>query len=97
MTGYQQQSQKACLQVEQWWPLDRHWPQLAKTALLIGAVSILEAISIAKALAERHGDKISPDRELVGGLNCFAGQAICACPEAEHRSIIMHAVMQLGG
>ena len=44
-----------------------NWVRLVMTALLIGAVSILEAISIAKALAEKHGDAgVDADHELLG-------------------------------
>ena len=44
-----------------------NWPRLVLTAGLIGAVSLLEAISIAKALAERNGDTVDADQELLGG------------------------------
>lgn len=50
-------------------PLGANWPRLVATAILIGAVSILEAISIAKALAEQNGDRVSADRELFGELD----------------------------
>ncbi len=43
-----------------------NWPRLVLTAGLIGAVSLLEAISIAKALAERNGDTVDADEELLG-------------------------------
>lgn len=43
-----------------------NWPRLVLTAGLIGAVSLLEAISIAKALAERNGDTVDADQELLG-------------------------------
>ncbi len=43
-----------------------NWPRLLITAGLIGAVSLLEAISIAKALAEVNGDHVNADQELLG-------------------------------
>lgn len=50
-----------------WWlPLGDNWPRLLITAGLIGAVSLLEAISIAKALAEVNGDHVNADQELLG-------------------------------
>ena len=50
-----------------WWlPMGDNWPRLVLTAGLIGAVSLLEAISIAKALAERNGDTVDADEELLG-------------------------------
>ena len=52
-----------------WWlPLGDNWPRLLITAGLIGAVSLLEAISIAKALAEVNGDHVNADQELLGEL-----------------------------
>ena len=55
-------------QVSTWLSFGSHWPRLGLTAVLIGAVSILEAISIAKALAEKSQDleAVDPDRELLG-------------------------------
>ena len=53
-------------QVGWWLPLGENWPRLLVTAGLIGAVSLLEAISIAKALAEVHGDHVNADQELLG-------------------------------
>ena len=54
------------VQVSWWLPLEDNWPRLLITAGLIGAVSLLEAISIAKALAEVHGDHVNADQELLG-------------------------------
>lgn len=48
-----------------------NWPRLVLTAGLIGAVSLLEAISIAKALAERNGDTVDADQELLGAHACL--------------------------
>ncbi len=55
-----------CMQVSWWLPLGDNWPRLLITAGLIGAVSLLEAISIAKALAEVNGDHVNADQELLG-------------------------------
>jgi MFS superfamily sulfate permease-like transporter len=57
-----------CLQIGWWVPLTDNWPRLLLTAGLIGAVSLLEAISIAKALSERNGDTVDANQELLGGL-----------------------------
>jgi MFS superfamily sulfate permease-like transporter len=54
------------VQVSWWLPLGDNWPRLLITAGLIGAVSLLEAISIAKALAEVNGDHVNADQELLG-------------------------------
>lgn len=54
------------MQVGWWLPLGENWPRLLITAGLIGAVSLLEAISIAKALAEVNGDHVNADQELLG-------------------------------
>lgn len=52
-----------------WWvPMD-HFPQLATTAVVISFVSLLESISIAKALAEPQQDVLHPldaNQELLG-------------------------------
>lgn len=55
-----------------------NWPRLVLTAGLIGAVSLLEAISIAKALAERNGDTVDADEELLGA--CMP-----SCPARAYR------------
>lgn len=55
------------MQVSWWLPLGEYWPRLLITAGLIGVVSLLEAISIAKALAEVNGDHVNADQELLGG------------------------------
>ena len=66
----------------EWFPLDSKWPRLVRTALLAGTVSVLEAISIARALGDRHGDKVDADQELLGALPSSADrvdtQARCA-------------------
>ena len=66
-----------------WWlPLIDNWPRLLITAGLIGAVSLLEAISIAKALAEVNGDHVNADQELLGELCWTVSQAyipMCIC------------------
>ena len=54
------------MQVSWWLPLGENWPRLLITAGLIGVVSLLEAISIAKALAEVNGDHVNADQELLG-------------------------------
>jgi len=54
------------MQVSWWLPLGEYWPRLLITAGLIGVVSLLEAISIAKALAEVNGDHVNADQELLG-------------------------------
>ena len=52
-------------------------PNLAVTAVLIAGVSLLEAISIAKSLAQATGDTINADQELLGALHLLflGGQA----------------------
>lgn len=57
------------MQVDWWLPLGDNWPRLVLTAGLIGAVSLLEAISIAKALAERNGDTVDAGQELLGAFS----------------------------
>ena len=54
------------MQVSWGLPLGENWPRLLITAGLIGVVSLLEAISIAKALAEVNGDHVDADQELLG-------------------------------
>ncbi|EIE27094.1 sulfate permease [Coccomyxa subellipsoidea C-169] len=67
--------------VDWWLPMGDNWPRLVLTAGLIGAVSLLEAISIAKALAERNGDTVDADQELLGlGVCNLAGAVFCAYP-----------------
>ena len=62
-------------QVGWWLPLGPAWPRLVLTAGLIGTVSLLEAISIAKALAELSGDAVNADQELLGAnlVGCHTG------------------------
>lgn len=51
-----------------WFPMD-NFPQLAATALVISFVSLLESISIARALAEPQQDVLHPldaNQELLG-------------------------------
>ena len=54
-----------------WWlPMD-NFPQLAATAVVISFVSLLESISIARALAEPQQDVLHPldaNQELLGEL-----------------------------
>ena len=61
-------------QVSWWVPGESaRWPGLVLTAALIAAVSLLEAISIAKSLAEVAGDTINANQELLGArarLSC---------------------------
>ena len=54
------------VQVGSWLHFGSNWPRLVLTTVLIGVVSVLEAISIAKALAERSQETVDPDRELLG-------------------------------
>ena len=53
-----------------WWlPMDHFW-QLASTAVVISFVSLLESISIARALAEPRQEGVhplDPNQELLGG------------------------------
>ena len=54
--------------VDWWLPLDNFW-QLASTAVVISFVSLLESISIARALAEPQQDvlhPLDPNQELLG-------------------------------
>lgn len=49
-----------------WWlPMENFLRQLTLAAA-ITLVSLLEAISIAKALGEKHGDRIDPSIEIQG-------------------------------
>ena len=57
------------LTVSWWLPVDNFW-QLASTAVVISFVSLLESISIARALAEPQQDVVTPlnpNQELLGG------------------------------
>lgn len=57
------------LTVSWWLPIDQFW-QLGSTAVVISFVSLLESISIARALAEpqQHGGHpLDPNQELLGG------------------------------
>ena len=66
-------------QVSWWVPADAaRWPGLLLTAALIAAVSLLEAISIAKSLAEVAGDTINANQELLGA-RAFVPTARTAC------------------
>lgn len=59
------------LTVSWWLPMDHFW-QLASTAVVISFVSLLESISIARALAEprqQGAHPLNPNQELLGG--CF--------------------------
>lgn len=49
---------------------------ILRTAAVTVFVSILEAISIAKALGEKHGYQIDPETEL-RGMSC---QSYISCP-----------------
>lgn len=52
-----------------WFPMDG-FPRLAATAVVISFVSLLESISIARALAEPQQDvlhPLNPNQELLGG------------------------------
>ena len=75
-------NQRMGWQVTEWCPLDSKWYRLVRTALLAGTVSVLEAISIARALGDRHGDKIDANQELLGALlpsaDSVVTQARCA-------------------
>lgn len=56
--------------------------QLLPTALTISLVGFMESISVAKMFANKHGDRIDPDRELVGlgaanlASSVFGGSAV---------------------
>jgi SulP family sulfate permease len=41
-------------------------PRIVATALAIALLGMLEAVSIAKSLAARSGQRIDPDQELIG-------------------------------
>ena len=64
--GYECTREWGELQIARWFPLGSSWVRLMATALLVGPVSILEAISIARALAERHDEKLEANTELLG-------------------------------
>ena len=89
-----------------WWlPLGENWPRLLITAGLIGAVSLLEAISIAKALAEVNGDHVNADQELLGELQWAFGPpsqrfvAMCICPllseSGYHQAISVISILHI--
>ena len=58
-----------------WWvPMDSFW-QLASTAVVISFVSLLESISIARALADPQQavlHPLNPNQELLGAYFCSA-------------------------
>lgn len=59
-----------------WWMKMTQPLQIMKTALVTVFVSILEAISIAKALAEKHGYSIDPEVELRGEFASIATHSL---------------------
>ena len=84
-------------QVGWWLPAAGEPLRMAITAVEIAGVSLLEAISIAKALGERHGDRVDADQELLGSFlpppavsrSCFP----CMPVLRELRSSCLHAGM----
>ncbi|KAK9814415.1 hypothetical protein WJX72_005609 [[Myrmecia] bisecta] len=64
-----------------WWAPVHSLPRMLVTAASISMVSLLEAISIARAIAFKHGDTISPTQELFGlGFANLAGAAFGGYP-----------------
>lgn len=74
------------LTVSWWLPMDHFW-QLASTAVVISFVSLLESISIARALAEPQQEgmhPLNPNQELLGGCClCHLGLAV-SCIFCKH-------------
>lgn len=68
-----------------WWLPMNSLPQLVITAVVISFVSLLESISIARALAEPQQDvlhPLDPNQELLGGcvgtFECWCFCYVCA-------------------
>jgi len=56
-------------------------PRITSTAIAIALLGMLEAVSIAKSLAAKSGQRIDPDQELIGmGLGNLAATAFGAMP-----------------
>lgn len=56
-------------------------PRITSTAIAIALLGMLEAVSIAKGLAARSGQRIDPNQELIGmGLGNLAASAFGAIP-----------------
>ena len=65
-----------------WWTPLGSLARLLPTAASISVVSLLEAISIARAIAFRHNDAISPRQELFGEA-CRLAPSLAVTTSAE--------------